>query len=377
MGKTKTERVERAIYMKSGSYYVVKRNQWSHPFPSLQDAQMERERIEKEQAPKPEGGPFADFVRKVYYPHYLSKMKTNTQHVYKHIFEKCIIPFFASKKVADITQLDVMEFQQHMTESGLRAPTVNGRMIILKMVLKRAKELGFITESPAEKVTRVREIKQERIILTEKEIIELINKIEDHPYRYAIALAGLAGARVSECLGFRWEDFDLGKKGRITFARQINNAFQIDDLKSTASAANLPMVNALTELLREWKEICPDPEWLFQGAVADQIDKIRGIWGKPGKYSYKYHRKQHSCRKNEYHKGTSLSNWWVRARRYYGLDGMRFHDFRHSFATNMVTRCTNIKLAQKLARHANIETTLEIYTHVHPEQLEEVWTWDF
>lgn len=366
----KTERVDRAIYLKSGSYWVVKRNKWTGPYSTIEAARLERDRIEIEQAPRPAGGPFADFMRQYYYPHYLEKMKTNTQIVQKRIFERSIIPFFASQKVGDITSLDIMEFQQYLAKTGIQSVTLNNRIIILKTALERAQELGFINSNPAKNIKPLREESHDRNVLNEIKIIELVNKI-DHPYKYAIALAGLAGARRSEILGFRWEDFELGNKGKINFRRQINMAHEIDELKSKGSAAILPMVSALTKLMAEWEKKCPDSEWLFQGKFLDYVGKL-----KRGEI-YKYHRHPSGKRKFNFNAGGSLARWWEKTRFKYGLEKMRMHDFRHSFATNVVTRCANIKTAQKLCRHANIQTTLDIYTHVHPEQLEEVWDWDF
>lgn len=369
----KTERVDRAIYLKSGSYWVVKRNKWTGPYSTIEAARLERDRIEVEQAPKPEGGPFADFMRQYYYPHYLEKMKTNTQIVLKRTFENSVIPFFALKKLADITSLDVMEFQQYLIKKGLQSVTVNSRIAVLNMVFERAKELGFINSNPVKGIKTLREEKHDRSVLTEIEIIDLVNKI-DHPYKYAIALGGLAGARVSEVLGFQWEDFELGDRGKISFKRQINMAHEVDELKSKASAATLPMLNALTKFMMEWKEKCPDSEWLFQGDFVDYVRKLRRV---DNKLNYKYHRKLNLPKRFDFIIGTSVSDWWSKVRSRYSLEGMRFHDFRHSFATNAVTRCANIKTAQKLCRHSDIQTTLNIYAHVHPEQLEEVWDWDF
>lgn len=45
------------------------------------------------------------------------------------------------------------------------------------------------------------------------------------------------------------------------------------------------------------------------------------------------------------------------------------HRFRHSFASNLVRAGVNAKAVQKLMRHANIQTTLSIYSHVLDEDL--------
>ena len=52
------------------------------------------------------------------------------------------------------------------------------------------------------------------------------------------------------------------------------------------------------------------------------------------------------------------------------MDGYRFHDNRHTAATRVLRACGNLKVAQKLLRHADIATTAK-YAHVmHEDVLE-------
>ena len=45
------------------------------------------------------------------------------------------------------------------------------------------------------------------------------------------------------------------------------------------------------------------------------------------------------------------------------------HTLRHSFATDLYRRTTNIRLTQKALGHSNLATT-QIYTHIVDEELE-------
>lgn len=46
-----------------------------------------------------------------------------------------------------------------------------------------------------------------------------------------------------------------------------------------------------------------------------------------------------------------------------------FHSLRHSYATNLVMSRVNIKIAQKLLRHASPSTTLKVYVHAEQKDL--------
>ncbi len=349
--KSDYRRVATGVYLRSGSYYAIVRGKTSKAFGTAEQAINHRANLIAEQTPKPAGGPFADFLRDIYYPHYTEKMRTNTQLVNKRIFESTIIPFFAEKKIQDIKTLDVFAFQKSMADRGLAPKTVNTAIGLLCAVFEAAIALEYVAINPTKKVKKLRETKKDRHVLTEVEIIDLVNRIE-HPFKYLLALMGLAGTRVGEAMAFQWADFDLGDKPTISFNRTINIAGEEDELKTEGSEAQLPMVKALRDLLLEWQEECPDGKWLFQG---------EGLFRK-------------SSREKSFHPPALATEWWWKQKARHGLD-MRLYDFRHSFATNVVTRCKNIKTAQKLCRHANVNTTLEIYAHVRPEQLEEIWDW--
>ncbi|HEX2097498.1 MAG TPA: tyrosine-type recombinase/integrase, partial [Rubrobacteraceae bacterium] len=52
-----------------------------------------------------------------------------------------------------------------------------------------------------------------------------------------------------------------------------------------------------------------------------------------------------------------------------GLPRIRFHDL-HAFATVLLSRRTYPKVAQEMLGHANISETLDIYSHVLPDDAE-------
>ncbi len=45
-----------------------------------------------------------------------------------------------------------------------------------------------------------------------------------------------------------------------------------------------------------------------------------------------------------------------------GEDGLGWHNFRHTFSSMLRSLGTDIKVQQELLRHADIRTTLNIYT---------------
>jgi integrase len=49
----------------------------------------------------------------------------------------------------------------------------------------------------------------------------------------------------------------------------------------------------------------------------------------------------------------------------------RFHDLRHTCATQLLSKNVNPKIIQELLRHANISQTMDTYSHVLPNMQDE------
>lgn len=73
---------------------------------------------------------------------------------------------------------------------------------------------------------------------------------------------------------------------------------------------------------------------------------------------------------------SGVKSYWRRHRKRTGLtggqgiEGFRFHDFRHDLGTKLLRKTGNLKMVQKALNHRNIKTTLK-YAHVLDEDLRE------
>lgn len=53
-----------------------------------------------------------------------------------------------------------------------------------------------------------------------------------------------------------------------------------------------------------------------------------------------------------------------------GIDKIRFHDLRHTYASLLIAKDVNIKYIQKQMGHASFEITMNTYGHLMPEVYE-------
>jgi len=64
------------------------------------------------------------------------------------------------------------------------------------------------------------------------------------------------------------------------------------------------------------------------------------------------------------HPGALTSEFRNLAHRFTGLPKMRFHDLRHTHATQLLADGVHPKIAQERLGHSTIATTMDLYSHV-------------
>lgn len=190
----------------------------------------------------------------------------------------------------------------------------------------------------------------------ERAFLNFINE-DAHFKRYydGIFLLFKTGLRVSELCGLRVKDIDMEER---TF--DVENQLQytsgktyIEDTKTYAGRRVLPMSDEVYEAFQRVLATRKKPkvEYMIDGQAGFLFldDK-----GKPMK-AYQWEKKfQHSVKKyNSIYKEE--------------LPKITPHVARHTYCTNLVKRQVSVKTVQYLMGHADVATTLNIYTHIKLE----------
>ena len=141
----------------------------------------------------------------------------------------------------------------------------------------------------------------------------------------ALRLLMLTGCRCNEILSLRWEDVHLEAK-----------ELRLRDAKAGPRAVPLspPAVKVLAELPR-----VPGNPWVIAGC-------------KPGV------------------RLPNFNAYWYRARARAGLDDVRLHDLRHSFASRALALGESLPMIGKLLGHSQIQTTAR-YAHLARDSIRE------
>jgi len=225
------------------------------------------------------------------------------------------------------TAEDLRRFQLHQRQTGVRPPTMNGSVAALRffftVTLGRA--------NVARQLLHVREPHKIPVVLSEEEVVRLLEAAPGPKYKAALSAAYGAGLRVSEVVALKVSDVDSQRMLlRIEQAKGRKDRFAI-------------LSPVLLELLRDWYRIAQPAVWLFPGG-----DRLLPL------STRQFNRAVHGAAERA------------------GINKrVTPHTLRHSFATHLLEQKTDIRLIQVLLGHARLDTTT-LYAQVATNTLRAV-----
>jgi integrase len=173
--------------------------------------------------------------------------------------------------------------------------------------------------------------------LSIEEAQALLEALKSSPLHSAFVVALFTGLRAGELAGLRIEDVNLDAAAARVHQQirrnPLTRELEVAPLKTYASADRVELIPAVVEVLR------------------DQIgERTTGyVWeSAPGRPYWT----------------TSLNHGFTSALSRAGLPHLRLHDLRHFFISFLPQLDVHPAVAQKLARHATVTTTMNVYTSV-------------
>jgi integrase len=178
--------------------------------------------------------------------------------------------------------------------------------------------------------------------LTVEQFHTLLSQLRE-PFSTIALLCVCLGLRISEALALRWADVDwLGSRLAIKWAivEQV-----VDEVKTEGSAKTLTLAEDLLSRLKAWKQVSPFPEahdWIFASPL------------KHGRLPYSY---------------TGVWRELERATIAAGIGHLGTHSFRHTYRSWLDAVGTSIGVQQRMMRHCDIRTTMNIYGDVVTDEM--------
>jgi integrase len=180
-------------------------------------------------------------------------------------------------------------------------------------------------------------------VLTSEEIQALISAIPEEPYRTMVITALSTGLRASELFALRWMDFDW--TGLTVLVRRAIVDGKVGEVKTKYSQSGLPLDGQLAEILSAWKqasEFGTSEDWVFASPQKAGELPLRAT--------------------------AVLEDHIKPAAKTAQLGNLGWHTFRHTYSTMLRQLGVDVKVQQELLRHADIRTTMNVYTQAVSEQ---------
>ncbi|MHC5375402.1 site-specific integrase [Enterococcus sp. LJL120] len=168
-------------------------------------------------------------------------------------------------------------------------------------------------------------------------------------------LLAFSGCRKSELLSLQWKDLDLVNKnvsiGKTLALDEFTNII-IQTPKTASSTRTISLDDETIKILSKWRTI-QRTDYLSMGFNTSSEDQ----------YIFTNNR-------NELYYPQVVNDWLNYLVKKYNLPKITPHHFRHSHASLLLQSGVPVKEVSERLGHKDVKITLEIYTHVMPEEAE-------
>lgn len=285
---------------------------------------------------------------KTIYYDYINEYKKNTKistfYTNERLINKHILPFFIDKK--EITINDLRKFKDHLDKVDLNNRYKQKIFMILKSICSFGNKYYNYDIKAFNIVDNFKnndEIKKFNF-WTYEEFNNFINVIDDIKWKTFFMMLYYTGARKGELLALTWKDYaseSINIDKSIT-TKTNGDGWKITTPKNKSSIRKVLLPKKMIEQLEIYfkeqkKYINFNDDWFIFGGIEplsmSSIDRA----------------------KNKYVKMANVKN-------------IRIHDFRHSHASLLINNGASVLIVSKRLGHRDIATTLNIYSHMFPDE---------
>jgi integrase len=262
----------------------------------------------------------AELAAKFLAEHAEAKRKTSTAREYRRLLDHVALPAIGKKRVADVTRQDIARLHHAKRETPTEA---NRSLACLSTMFNFAERIGWRPDgsNPCRHVEKYPQRRRERFLSADElaRLGDVLAGYDGSPYyAAAIKLLVFTGGRLGEILGLQWHwiDFERGEA-------------RLPDSKTGAKTLHLPP--PALAVLAELPRVSGNPHVIVGGVAGAAL--------------------------------VNLEKPWRAIRKAVGLEDVRLHDLRHSFASIAASGGMGLPIIGKILGHTQAQTT-QRYAHL-------------
>jgi integrase len=278
------------------------------------------------------------------------RCKSRTIAIYTAVFNCYIKPILGSKLVSALTDDHVKDLLAHWSKDGRRSATLKLIMRVLSSALKDAKKYLPVnpTNGLIEYCKQPDEIKFTIDPLSEDESSLLLTTARvATPREYPLFVTAIrTGLRIGELLALEWGDVDLHGHF-LTVRRTVDDETGLVTAPKNGKTRRVDLSDQTTQVLQDL-------------LVARKAEKLAHGWKElPTLVFVRPTGEKYQCvmvREQSLYRALAKAN----------LRKIRFHDLRHTFASELLRRGAPITYVKEQLGHGSIQITVDTYGHLMP-----------
>ena len=292
----------------------------------------------------------ATWLRSWYDIYAKPNIRVATADRYHLMVEQYTIPRIGNIKLTKLTAHDLQKLYKELMENGrinrksghgnpgLSSTTVRSPHLMLHNAFERAIKERLILRNPTEDCIAPKVQKIEMQILPPEHIKDYLEAADRRGLLPMFYLELVSGLRKGELVALQWSDLDEANC-TISVSKQASwdaeHQLILSRPKTGNSIREVSIPQDAVELLKQEHAKHPDNPWMFP-----------------------------SGRTGEMYHPDSVVTLHKRILKDAGLEHIRFHDLRHTFATLALQNGVDVKTVSSMLGHYDAGFTLRTYTHV-------------
>ena len=267
------------------------------------------------------------------------KLEHNTIVGYKAAYKRAR-EAFEGIPASEILPVNITRELRQMTRT-FASKTIKNQLLVYRLIFRYAVEMGYILQNPARDISAPDGTETDEVGAPSDYDVEAIkNNVDSDPFGLFAYFAAYTGLRRGELLALRWEDIDM-----------VNRVITVN--KSVYFDANRPKIKA--------------PKTKTSIGQVPILDALYTHINKPKKKGYVF-----ADEKGEMLNKSAFAKKWDDYRKRTGVS-CTVHQLRHLYATMLFENDVPPEKAQHLLRHAQLSTTMNVYTHLRENKKNEIF----